>query len=136
MTSLTLILYTPLVSEYDFKYEKAIASLREMLAPPVDQVLKSEDPNYKREYTRIYTFVARLRALLKLGAKCIHCGFDDPRALHLAYKIPWKQQDPKTRKKGSQVYFAVLHGEPGYQVLCANCNWIKRAEGKEQSPVL
>ena len=30
-----------------------------------------------------------------------------------------------------QIYRRVLAGEPGYQLLCANCNWKKKEQNNE-----
>jgi len=64
------------------------------------------------------------------GYKCCRCGFDDPRALQIDHI---NGEGYKLRKIGTEVgetlYRKVvkLKGE-GFQVLCANCNWIKKSE--------
>jgi hypothetical protein len=68
-----------------------------------------------------------------LGGKCCRCGFDDFRALQIDHVNGHGCAD---RKKDNNNYYAFYkriidtNGE-GYQLLCANCNWIKRTENNE-----
>lgn len=69
----------------------------------------------------------RGRAIHALGGKCRRCGFSDTRALQI---------DHVNRNKRKESSYAaarkVLSGNTtDYQLLCANCNWIKRAENGE-----
>ncbi|MBN2263072.1 MAG: hypothetical protein JW735_09170 [Prolixibacteraceae bacterium] len=69
----------------------------------------------------------RLKVIEKLGGKCKHCGFDDPRAL----QIDHVNNDGYTERNliTTRVTYLnkVLKDKSGkYQLLCANCNWIKR----------
>lgn len=70
-----------------------------------------------------------------LGNKCISCGFDDIRALQIDHVNGGGSKERKTRGyKGSfhsNVLKSFLNKESKYQLLCANCNWIKRFENKE-----
>lgn len=78
----------------------------------------------------------KLRALAKeavyevLGSVCAHCGFSDKRALHIDHIEGGGSED---RKKNSHVQFMqkVAKNPIGFQILCANCNWIKRVENGE-----
>lgn len=72
----------------------------------------------------------RAGALDALGNKCVKCGFDDPRALQIDHIFGGGHQERK-RIGNNGTYKRVVAGEPGYQILCANCNWIKRYEGHE-----
>jgi hypothetical protein len=66
-----------------------------------------------------------------LGNKCVRCGFDDKRALQIDHVhddgyIERAALGPSWYRKIQQ---AIIDGERGrYQLLCANCNWIKRVE--------
>lgn len=64
------------------------------------------------------------------GYKCSRCGFDDRRALQIDHKNGGGARD---RKRFSQTTFIkyVLRTPDLFQVLCANCNWIKREENNE-----
>ena len=68
-----------------------------------------------------------------LGNKCVHCGFSDPRALQIDHVHG--EANKNGRLQGSAYYREILEsieqGEEKYQLLCANCNWIKRVENKE-----
>jgi hypothetical protein len=79
-----------------------------------------------------------------LGGKCAHCGFQDSRALQIDHVNGDGYKDAKrapncaggrTRKYGSLgTYYKIVvqQADSGrYQLLCANCNWIKRDERQE-----
>ena len=79
--------------------------------------------------------VWRQRTFDLLGGQfCKKCGFSDYRALQIdhilgggvkSFKNNWRLRKPK-------YYFEVISKNPEqYQVLCANCNWIKRFENNE-----
>ena len=74
----------------------------------------------------------RLLAIQKLGGACKHCGFSDIRALQIDHI---NGGGVKERKElGSEgACKLVISGQDNnmYQLLCANCNWIKRAERNE-----
>jgi len=77
-----------------------------------------------------YNQKLRQSALTKLGSKCVRCGFDDIRALQVDHieGDGWKD-----RGKSDRMYKKILAGQEGYQLLCANCNWIKKTE-KDENP--
>lgn len=75
---------------------------------------------------RLESLRARLLALQALGGKCVRCGYGDWRALQIDHVGGDGGRD--RRRAGRGYYLAVLqdpHWER-YQVLCANCNWVKR----------
>jgi hypothetical protein len=68
------------------------------------------------------------------GAQCRKCGFDDYRALQIDHVNGGggKQLKSDTRLLKPAYYFTIIVQKPSdYQVLCANCNWIKRDENHE-----
>lgn len=73
----------------------------------------------------------RLRVLMLFGGKCQYCGFSDPRALQVDHKNGGGNQERKILKGTSSRYKQVLADPTRYQLLCANCNWIKREEEQE-----
>lgn len=98
----------------------------------------AEDPDYRKSRAqRRAAYYKRLRAavLQKLGGCCCKCGFKDPRALQIDHIEGGGNQElgsiPRT-----QYLRKVISEAPGvYQLLCANCNWIKRWEnGEHRSP--
>jgi hypothetical protein len=90
-------------------------------------------PELNRKHTREYNARVRKSLIELLGGKCVRCGFDDPRALQIDHIHGGGSQDVKamTGMKNIQFMKRVLAGSTEYQLLCANCNWIKRAENNE-----
>jgi len=68
-----------------------------------------------------------------LGGKCVVCGLDDWRVLQIDHINAGGFKDKKMITQGywKQVIESFLKKENKYQLLCANCNWIKRFENKE-----
>jgi len=79
--------------------------------------------------------IKKYRAILFsiLGKECIKCGYSDMRALQFDHKEGNGRHDRKTL--GSSLYpYYVKRPELALktlQVLCANCNYIKRVENDE-----
>lgn len=69
----------------------------------------------------------RAAVLEKFGNRCATCGFNDIRALQLDH-INGGGGKENQLIGNVAVYRKALRGDSGYQVLCANCNWIKRYE--------
>lgn len=62
----------------------------------------------------------------RYGRKCKRCGFSDERVLQIDHV---NGDGAKDLDKWAQFLRKVLNAPDGqYQVLCANCNWIKRIE--------
>jgi len=87
---------------------------------------------------------ARLKVLKRLGNKCAnpynlnHGDFlSDPRCLQIDHINGDAKNDPNARpQRGGILIFNLLKMsdqelKSTYQLLCANCNWIKRNENKE-----
>ena len=74
-----------------------------------------------------------VRILNALGPKCSRCGFEDIRALQIDHKNGGGTQERKQFKNGYQYEKYIFeHLDSGkYQVLCSNCNLIKRDEMQE-----
>lgn len=67
-----------------------------------------------------------------LGGICCKCGFSDERALQIDHVEGGGCQEIKVKKGTSYLYHVRKHIDTGrYQLLCANCNWIKRHENGE-----
>ena len=63
-----------------------------------------------------------------LGAECVQCGYDDKRALQFDH-INNNGAKERKKYKGYAVYRRIVKVKgKSYQVLCCNCNWIKRVE--------
>jgi hypothetical protein len=73
----------------------------------------------------------RRDVLAALGNLCIRCGFDDWRALQIDH-IHGSGRADRARFANLSQYFRAVIAEPEkYQILCSNCNWIKRYEQNE-----
>lgn len=74
-----------------------------------------------------------------LGDKCARCGFSDKRALQFDHINGGGDQEclritGKKRNRTHLYKYYVEHPEEAkknLQVLCSNCNWIKRVENNE-----
>jgi|APSaa5957512493_1039668.scaffolds.fasta_scaffold329027_1 hypothetical protein len=92
------------------------------------RLCKWEDPMRQTNTKRRYEL------LDILGAKCA-CGYDDKRALQLDHINGGGNAQVNKLGSKSNVYKYYLENpefiERDLQVLCANCNWIKRHTHKE-----
>jgi hypothetical protein len=94
----------------------------------------------KRERDRVRamqrTIDRRQKLLALLGSHCVRCGYDaDWRALEIDHISGGGAQDRKAARSLGAYYQAILDcGGVGYQILCANCNRIKRYENREYRP--
>lgn len=74
----------------------------------------------------------RIEALGKLGNKCVKCGFSDIRALQIDHINGGGCYDMRNRSRKNLYRFILNNDVTGiFQLLCANCNWIKRYENDE-----
>jgi len=86
---------------------------------------------------RLYQLRLREAALRELGATCMACGYSaDWRALQFDHVNSGanRKEGHGNNPSGSKLQFdrhvaRVMKGE--LQILCANCNWIKRYEREE-----
>jgi 5-methylcytosine-specific restriction endonuclease McrA len=77
---------------------------------------------------RRYCARVRLRAIAKMGGRCMRCGFSDHRALQFDHVKPLRRGlSGMSRKEQSSrwTHLQILKGAKGYQLLCANCHTIK-----------
>lgn len=74
-------------------------------------------------------------AIALLGSKCKNCDFRDARALQIDHVNGDGYIDRITNGMWSmKLYRAIVNGIVDikrYQLLCANCNWIKKYENNE-----
>lgn len=86
-----------------------------------------------RKYDKTWRRRMREAALSILGNKCIRCGFSDERALQIDHIQGNGNKERKTitTNLNKIVVESISKGENKYQLLCANCNWIKKFENKE-----
>lgn len=85
------------------------------------------------KYWYEYNLKRRLEILEKYGSKCGRCGFDDYRVLQIDHVNGGGKNEHGMIAK-TIYYKKVLNDKSGnYQILCANCNWIKKYEENETS---
>ena len=78
---------------------------------------------------------AKAAIMLILGEKCCRCGFNDPRALQFDHisggGVRERKRTGNKRYHYRKILREMAQGVYRIQVLCANCNWIKRYENDE-----
>lgn len=95
-------------------------------------------PQYK-EKRKLYAKKCRLKVRIDvinmLGGKCVKCGFTDLRALQLDHINGWGARERRNANDNIRVYRKYRNNPEEakkiLQVLCANCNIIKRDERRE-----
>ncbi|MFA5130684.1 MAG: hypothetical protein WC477_07300 [Patescibacteria group bacterium] len=92
-----------------------------------------ESAKWNRNNQRRRRLERKKRIVKIFGNKCQKCGFEDWRALQVDHINGGGLKEVKSFKHRDNYYASlekeVLSGK--YQLLCANCNWIKRYEEKE-----
>jgi len=96
---------------------------------------------YRRKYNSLRSdkwkderIARRNETLDKMGGKCTKCDVNDYRVLqidHINGDGKRERNLMNRREYYANVLKSFLAGEGRYQLLCCNCNWIKRVEMKE-----
>lgn len=76
----------------------------------------------------------RKSLIAKLGGVCVRCGFSDPRALCIDHVNGGGGKERKLFGGNRHRYYKMISDTAdsgAYQILCANCNSIKRIEDSE-----
>jgi len=109
-----------------------------------DQDRITRKRKYNKEYGKRYmpdylmrrTDKIRTEIHTLLGSRCSKCGFSDDRALQIDHV---KGNGYEERHKFHSFYSYQKHilseikaSSKDYQLLCANCNWIKRWENPNE----
>lgn len=87
-------------------------------------------------YVRRAYYESRDALLQLLGNKCVRCGFEDRRALQFDHINGGGAKERGGRNGGYgakklREWFKDPEIKTKLQILCANCNWIKRSENQE-----
>jgi ribosomal protein S27AE len=96
---------------------------------------RAKHPEEAKQKNVEYYKLLREQAFDILERRCSRCGFDDIRALQLDHVLGGGTRERRHGMKRALLQVIKTGGE-GYQVLCANCNSIKRIENGECSSVL
>ena len=91
---------------------------------------------YRREWQRNKRYMMKQKLFEILGGKkCVKCGFTDERALQFDHINGGGYSERKSYLSNYTGMILLYYRDPNIknklQVLCANCNWIKRHENKE-----
>lgn len=87
------------------------------------------DSNYREERTLKHRELIkryRMMAISYLGGICARCGFSDIRALQIDHVAGNGADERREIGNGVRYLKKVIKSSGDYQVLCANCNLIKR----------
>ncbi len=92
----------------------------------------SKNASKLKQHSEKYRLRRRDEAMDYLGGRVCTCGYSDVRALTIDH-INGLEGNP--RQQGIKIHNEILNmtetdAREKYQVLCWNCNWIKRMEGK------
>jgi hypothetical protein len=121
------------------RYQREWRAKNPELSRSIDQKARKRwrerNQEYEKEVQRNYARTLHREVLQLLGGKCARCGFSDPRALQIDHVNGDGCTDGRTRQNKEFLRRWIRrHPEEArrfYQVLCANCNWIKRDEEGE-----
>ncbi len=100
------------------------------------QKYNSEHPDRKKKYEKIANRNRRINTIKLLGGKCIRCGNSDFRVLQIDHVNGNGNEERRKVAYMRSFILQQLKSNPveankKYQLLCANCNWIKFWERKE-----
>lgn len=96
----------------------------------VFQATNEKSKKYIANYFKNRMQELRNLIIKKLGGKCKRCGFNDSRALQIDHVNGGGKKELKINRR--TYYKMVLEDvNDKYQLLCANCNWIKKSENNE-----
>jgi hypothetical protein len=84
-------------------------------------------------YGRVYRKSHRQAAINKLGGRCAKCGIQDLRTLQIDHIDGGGTQERISNSRSAENAIVRDDDQNKYQLLCANCNWIKRHENKEHN---
>lgn len=74
----------------------------------------------------------RAELLALLGGQCLHCGFSDPRALHIDHVNGDGAEERRQTGNAAAALYKLVKADPSrYQLLCANCNERKKRRNRE-----
>lgn len=89
----------------------------------------------RAQYLRTWRLKLKNAAYALLGEICASCAFADRRALQIDHVFGdgflRNKINGVGRGDSSSVYQEVLKEPERFQILCANCNWIKRVQNQE-----
>lgn len=94
----------------------------------------ARNPVKFRESVSRYRKKLRSEVIDLLGGVCKNCGFSDKRALQIDHILGGGKKEILSFSGAhylNRIKKSIKSCEQKYQILCANCNWIKRSENNE-----
>ncbi|MBA7709351.1 hypothetical protein ES703_118266 [subsurface metagenome] len=118
---------------YHLNREHKLKMMKDYREKHPDKVKKWNHDRYMKGKHKVAIFRQELLNT-RFGGKCKQCGFTDWRALQIDHIHGNGYEDKRGRgieyiKRLLKMDDAELHSK--YQLLCANCNWIKKYENNE-----
>ena len=88
---------------------------------------RDKHPDYHKNKSKNSYWRLRLEAIKAYGGRCSQCGFDDVRALQFDHVGGGGEKHRKTMSIRMLMFWLKKNNYPKiFQLLCANCNFIKR----------
>lgn len=103
--------------------------------PEQKQAWVLRNPEQARANARNGQRKYRQETLNILGRECVQCGFNDERALQVDHINGGGHKLRDQQRSQSGLLRAVAATPKIFQILCANCNCIKRIENNENRKV-
>ena len=114
-------------SSYAAWYARNIEKAREQKRASMKR-LRAESPDKYNAQSRKAKIKEKLKIFLMYGNKCKICGFSDMRALSLDHiKNNGNEERRELGERGVYRRAKSQHMPNEYQILCMNCQFIKRA---------
>lgn len=132
--------------DIDAARKKAAAYMREWRAKNPDAARRisrkgsanyiANNPATRRKSARDYNARRRAETIAFYGGACVRCGFSDVRALHIDHIDGGGKKERDAGRHGLFELWKITRDDPlmarsTFQLLCANCNSIKRHEEYE-----
>ena len=117
------------------RIQKAKERLKKIMSDPI---MAEKIRTRARDRLREKRALIRKELIYLMGGKCAVCGFEDYRALQIDH-VNSDGSSHREKMYGNIVAYhkeireSVISGEGRFQILCANCNWIKRHDLEEHA---
>ena len=89
---------------------------------------RKANPDRAKEHKQRHHRKIRNAAIGLLGGKCKRCGMADPRCLQIDHISGGGSKERKAIGHRGMCNKIIEGKAAEYQLLCSNCNWIKRFE--------